>query len=168
MDQYFTSVRELGAAAAQLGGVGAQAQAGRRRQAAGGHRRRARVRAQDAADVRRDEAGAGDRFDADHLAVHRHHGDSQHHAPRQPARSARRACARRKKASSTRSTASSPRSPRRRKKGESLLDRTMVLYGTLHGQRELALEREPARAARRRRLQARPAPGVRHSRTTTR
>ena len=38
----------------------------------------------------------------------------------------------------------------------------------LHGQRELALERQPAGAARRRRLQARPAPGVRHDRTTTR
>ena len=38
----------------------------------------------------------------------------------------------------------------------------------LHGQRQLALEREPAGAAGRRRLQAWPAPGVRHARTTIR
>ena len=52
--------------------------------------------------------------------------------------------------------------------GEPLLDRTMVLYGSQPRQREHARDDEPAVALRRRRLQARPAPGVRHASATTR
>ena len=45
--------------------------------------------------------------------------------------------------------------------GETLLDRTMVLYGSQPRRRERALDDEPADALRRRRLPARPAPGLR-------
>ena len=98
MDQYFTSVRELEQRLHSSEEWEYKPKPVVDGQAAGGHRRRARVRREDAADVRRDEARAGDRLDAAHLAVHRHDGDPQHHAPRQPARGARRAARRRKKA----------------------------------------------------------------------
>ena len=164
MDQYFTSVRELEQRLHSVGRVGAQAEARGRRAGPGRHRRSPRVRAarpQLMFDVIKLALETdSSRLD---LAVHRHDGDPQHHAPRQPARSARRTARPRKKASSTPSTASSRLARDAKEEGQSLLDRTMVLYGTCMGSANSHSQRQPAGAARRRRLQARPAPRLRHA-----
>ena len=154
-----------GAAPAQLGGVGIQAEARRSPPSRRGHRRRAASScSENAADVRRHEARAGDRLVAriitlfiDTTVIHNitHHGNRPEVIAELRAKEEAQfdALERLPHALST-ST---------KEEGQSLLDRTMVLYGTCDGQRELALEREPPRAARRRRLQARPAPRLRQA-----
>ncbi len=66
-------------------------------------------------------------------ALHRHDGHSQHHASRQPARSHRRVARPRGRAVRRARTASSLSLTETKEEGQSLLDRTMVLYGTCMG-----------------------------------
>ena len=83
MDQYFTSVRELEQRLHSSEAWEYKPKPVVNAQAAGRHRRHPRIRQQDAADVRRDEAGAGDRFDPlitlfiDTTVIHNitHHGN---------------------------------------------------------------------------------------------
>ena len=132
MDQYFTSVRELEQRLHSSEAWEYKPKPVVNAKAARRHRRRQGVRAANATDLRRHQARAGDRFVAPHHAVHRHDGDPQHHAPRQPARSARRAARPRRRP---------VRGPgdflkalsETKEEGQTLLDRTMVLYGTCMG-----------------------------------